>query len=94
MLEPKTESKVAMNRLKDFLAWLDSELGVGYESSGSSPNEKIFLYVSPTKRKNTVRIMGKNYNCAILLYPLSSNTLLRQISSYPELKFTCKAFLC
>lgn len=46
------------NRLRDFLAWLDSELGAGYDPSGTRKSERIFLYTSRTTRKNVVRILG------------------------------------
>ncbi|XP_021945750.1 N-acetyltransferase ESCO2 [Folsomia candida] len=53
------------NRLRDFLAWLDSELGAGYDPSGTRKSERIFLYTSRTTRKNVVRILG----CGIMELP-------------------------
>jgi len=48
----------ALSRLKDFTAWVDSEVGGG--GGGESHQQtRLFLYVLPTKRKNQVRILGK-----------------------------------
>lgn len=78
MVQCNVDSKRVMNRLRDFLAWLDSELGAGYEPSGRKHSERIFLYVARTTRKNVVRILG----CAITEIPdllkVSTCTLVGQ----------------
>ncbi len=57
MIQCKKDPKNVMKRLKDFIAWVDSELGAGAEATGSD-SQQIFIYVLPTKRKNLVRILG------------------------------------
>ncbi|ODM93160.1 N-acetyltransferase ESCO2 [Orchesella cincta] len=52
------ESKRVLNAVKDFLAWLDSELGADYEPCGTQPSEKILLYLFKTRRKNAFRVLG------------------------------------
>jgi len=61
MVQCNKDSKRIKNRLVDFLAWLDSELGAGYEPSGTGDTERVFLYVVRTKRKNVVRILGNPF---------------------------------
>ena len=58
MVQAATDATRVKTRLKDFLAWLDSELGAGYDPSGTKKSERIFLYTSRTTRKNVVRILG------------------------------------
>ncbi len=54
----QTQPKRVLNCLKDFLEWLDSELG-GVNDTGRKPSEKIYLYLFRTKRKNMYRVLGK-----------------------------------
>jgi len=61
-VECKTDSKRVLNSLKDFLAWLDSELAGSDGECGQKPTEKIFLYVVRTKRKDIFQVLG----CAIV----------------------------
>jgi hypothetical protein len=63
LIQVNSEPQRILNKLRDFLAWLDSELGAGYEPSGqknNQNNERIFLYAARTKRKNVVKILGKS----------------------------------
>ncbi|CAL8127425.1 unnamed protein product [Orchesella dallaii] len=57
-IECSTQSKRVLNTLKDFLSWLDSELGAEYEPCGTQSSEKILLYIFRTKRKNVFRVLG------------------------------------
>jgi N-acetyltransferase len=69
MVQCNNDSNIILNRLRDFLAWLDSELSATAEVSGvSGSTQRIFLYVYPTKRKKIMKILG----CAIV-EPLDSN---------------------
>ncbi|CAG7723175.1 unnamed protein product [Allacma fusca] len=52
------ESRHIMNRLQSFLEWIDSELCVLSDSEEINDSELLFLYLFPTKRKNSVRILG------------------------------------
>ena len=79
MVQCNSDSKLILNRLKDFLAWLDSELSANAEISGEAgSSQRIFFYVFPTKRKKIMKILGK---------------LLFSVSSVP-LMFTVFIFYC
>jgi len=70
MVAVDKEASLVKGRLKGFLLWLDSELGGGYDPSGTKASERIFLYVARTPRsKSTVRILG----CAIMEVPASGD---------------------
>jgi len=60
MVQCGIDGKNIMNKLKDFLGWVDSELGVGFDPN-PNPSRRIFLYVFPSRRKGVVRVFG----CAV-----------------------------
>jgi len=59
MVQGGKDSKGIIKRLRDFIAWVDSELGAGAEPTLSSSSQRIFIYALPTKRKDVVRILGR-----------------------------------
>jgi len=73
---PSVDGRRVINRLKDFLAWLDSEVaGSDPEASvTASPSSRILLFCARTKRKGKVKILG----CIASELPVSS-----KISSFP-----------